>query len=149
MDRETIRFDPPLKIIEIVFGIYLEGESVDTNSWVVADRYRMVIFLIPAFEEDSVGGALADVEPHHFGVVSGGQIEIGDLDVHVAQSQDAHWCTVSKNLWGRGQCPAIRDTDDKFLNARRPLEMHARPQPRPFCSIYRDVNPRIVARALR
>lgn len=82
--------DPGFEVREVVGVLDLEGEPIEPDPRVVADREAVMIAFIPALEEDPVFGSFGDLETHHLRVVRSGELEVGDRDVDVAETENSH-----------------------------------------------------------
>ena len=101
--------DGGLELIEVVLELGLEREAIDANPRVVPDRQAVVVALVPALQEETLLGALDDVEPQHLRVVRGGKLEIRGADVDVRKPDDAHAFTVGRPFRILGSRPAWRN----------------------------------------
>ncbi len=90
LDGDPVALDTGFERREVVGVLDLEGVAVEPDAGVVADGEAVMVAFVPALEEDAVLRALGDVEADDLRVVGGGELEVRDGDVDVAQAQDPH-----------------------------------------------------------
>jgi len=83
-------FDASFEVVEVAGVIALESESIEPDAGVMADRQRVMVALVPTFEEHPVVGLLDQLHAEDLRVVRSGQLEIGHGDVDMAQTKDSH-----------------------------------------------------------
>ncbi len=90
LDLAAVVFYGVLELGQVVLALDPEAEQVQADARVVAEPDRVVVFLVPALEKDGVLAAAGQLQAEHFGVVGGGQLEVGSADVDVGEAQDSH-----------------------------------------------------------
>jgi hypothetical protein len=89
--------DPTGVVVQVGSVGDLEAERVQPVGRRVDEHHRVVLVLIPALHEHAFGLAGGFNEADHLAVVSGGELQVRDPDLHVRQPQDSHQvCTFMK-----------------------------------------------------
>jgi hypothetical protein len=96
----AVLLDRPLVGGEIVGVLDLEAHVLQPVGGGVAQDHRVVLVLVPAFEEHPLRLPARLQQPQHLGVVGGGQLQVGDPDLDVGQAQDAHqvWTFMNRSF---------------------------------------------------
>jgi hypothetical protein len=86
----AVLLDPVLEPLQVVGVLDLEAHVLQAVGGGIAQDHRVVLVLVPALEEHSLGVPARLQQPQHLGVVGGGQLQVGHPDLDMGQAQDPH-----------------------------------------------------------